>query len=96
MCRNRCVGVLIALSVMTFCCQRPADAQDKPNIVVIMGDDVGWMNVSAYGGDIMGVRTPNIDRIGREGIRFTSFYLSQAVLPDVQRLSPVSFPYVRA
>ena len=51
-----------------------AAAQSQPNILVIMGDDVGWMNVSAYGGDIMGVRTPNIDRIGREGIRFTSFY----------------------
>ena len=36
---------------------RPAGGK-KPNILVIMGDDVGWMNVSAYGGDIMGVRTP--------------------------------------
>lgn len=52
-----------------------AFAQDeKPNILVIMGDDVGWMNVSSYGGDIMGVSTPNIDRIGAEGIRLTSFY----------------------
>jgi arylsulfatase A-like enzyme len=32
-----------------------------------MADDVGWMNVSSYGGDMMGVQTPNIDRIGREG-----------------------------
>lgn len=48
--------------------------QQQPNIVVIMGDDVGWMNVSSYGGDIMGVRTPNIDRIGEEGLRLTSFY----------------------
>jgi len=51
-----------------------AQAADKPNILVIMADDVGWMNVSSYGGDIMGVKTPNIDRIGREGIRLTSFY----------------------
>jgi arylsulfatase A-like enzyme len=53
-----------------------AHAQDakQPNIVVIFGDDVGWMNVSSYGGDIMGVQTPNIDRIGREGLRLTSFY----------------------
>jgi arylsulfatase len=49
-----------------------AHAADKPNILVIMADDVGWMNVSAYGGDIMGVPTPNIDRIGREGLRLTS------------------------
>ncbi|WP_083223534.1 MULTISPECIES: arylsulfatase [unclassified Ensifer] len=53
-----------------------AQAQDaaKPNILVIMADDIGWMNVSSYGGDIMGVKTPNIDRIGEEGLRLTSFY----------------------
>ncbi len=54
----------------------PAAAQGPapPNILVIFGDDIGWMNVSAYGGDIMGVQTPHIDRIGREGLRLTSFY----------------------
>ena len=51
-----------------------ARAADQPNILVIMADDVGWMNVASYGGDIMGVKTPNIDRIGKEGIRLTSFY----------------------
>lgn len=51
-----------------------ATAQERPNILLIMGDDVGYSNVSCYGGDIMGVPTPNIDRIAREGIRFTSFY----------------------
>lgn len=49
-------------------------AQTKPNILVVFGDDVGFMNVSSFGGDIMGVQTPNIDRIGREGLRLTSFY----------------------
>jgi arylsulfatase len=52
----------------------PARAADPPNILIIMADDVGWMTVSSYGGDIMGVRTPNIDRIGKEGLRLTSFY----------------------
>ena len=52
----------------------PATAQTTPNVLVIFGDDIGWMNVSSYGGDIMGVQTPNIDRIGREGLRLTSFY----------------------
>jgi arylsulfatase len=53
-----------------------AFAQDvlKPNILVIFGDDIGWMNISAYGGDIMGVQTPNIDRLAKEGLRLTSFY----------------------
>ena len=42
-----------------------SSSKTQPNILVIMADDVGWMNVSSYGGDIMGVKTPNIDRIGR-------------------------------
>ena len=46
----------------------------KPNILVIWGDDIGWQNVSAYGLATMGYRTPNIDRIGREGIKFTDHY----------------------
>lgn len=52
----------------------PLCAQERPNILVIMADDVGYSNVSCFGGDIMGVTTPHIDRIAREGIRFTSFY----------------------
>jgi arylsulfatase len=49
-------------------------ADKKLNILVIFGDDIGYMNVSSFGGDIMGVQTPNIDRIGREGLRLTTFY----------------------
>jgi arylsulfatase len=49
-------------------------AQAKPNILVIFGDDIGWMNVSSYGSDGMGVSTPNIDRIGKEGLRLGAFY----------------------
>ena len=48
--------------------------QQKPNILVIWGDDIGWQNVSAYGMGTMGYTTPNIDRIGQEGIRFTDHY----------------------
>src|SRR6201982_2116983 len=46
----------------------------KPNILVIWGDDIGWQNVSAYGMGTMGYTTPNIDRVGAEGIRFTDHY----------------------
>jgi arylsulfatase len=51
---------------------------DKPNILFIMGDDIGWFNVSAYNMGIMGYRTPNIDRIGREGAVFTDWYGQQS------------------
>ena len=46
----------------------------KPNILVIWGDDIGWQNVSAYGMGTMGYTTPNIDRIGQDGIRFVDHY----------------------
>src|SRR5262249_3297294 len=50
----------------------------KPNILFIMGDDIGWFNVSAYNMGLMGYRTPNIDRIGREGAVFTDWYDQQS------------------
>ncbi|HSM06417.1 MAG TPA: arylsulfatase [Longimicrobiales bacterium] len=49
-------------------------AKKKPNILVIWGDDIGWQNLSAYGMGTMGYTTPNIDRIGHEGVRFTDHY----------------------
>lgn len=49
-------------------------SQDKPNILIIFPDDVGWSNVSAYGNGVMGYTTPNIDRIAKEGIMFTEHY----------------------
>jgi len=50
----------------------------RPNILFIMGDDIGWFNVSAYNMGVMGYRTPNIDRIGREGAVFTDWYGQQS------------------
>ncbi len=50
----------------------------KPNILVIFGDDIGITNVSAYSDGVMGYETPNIDRIGKEGIRFLQYYGEQS------------------
>ena len=50
----------------------------KPNIVVIMADDVGIWNISAYHRGMMGGRTPNIDRIAKEGALFTDYYAQQS------------------
>jgi arylsulfatase A-like enzyme len=50
----------------------------KPNILVIMGDDIGQTNVSAYSNGLMGYRTPNIDRIAHEGKIFTDYYAEQS------------------
>ena len=53
-------------------------AADKANILVIMGDDIGVHNISAYNHGIMGYRTPNIDRIAKEGALFTDYYAQQS------------------
>ena len=50
----------------------------KPNILVIFGDDIGQSNISAYTFGLMGYRTPNIDRIAREGMMFTDYYAEQS------------------
>jgi arylsulfatase A-like enzyme len=58
--------------------RHPAAAQQKPNILVIMADDIGYWNISAYNRGMMGYRTPNIDRIANEGAIFTDYYGQQS------------------
>jgi arylsulfatase len=58
--------------------QQTAAAANKPNILVIFGDDIGVANVSAYSLGLMGYRTPNIDRIAKEGMMFTDYYAEQS------------------
>jgi arylsulfatase A-like enzyme len=70
---KRIAIALFATNVMFVSSALAQDAK-KPNILVIWGDDIGWQNVSAYGMGTMGYTTPNIDRIGLEGIRFTDHY----------------------
>jgi arylsulfatase A-like enzyme len=57
---------------------RPASPGQRPNILVIFGDDIGLWNVSAYNRGMMGYRTPNIDRIAKEGAIFTDHYAQQS------------------
>ena len=56
----------------------PTPTGRRPNILVIFGDDIGQTNVSAYSFGLMGYRTPNIDRIAREGMMFTDYYAEQS------------------
>jgi len=56
----------------------PKQTAKKPNILFIMGDDIGWYNISAYNLGVMGYRTPNIDRIAKEGALFTDWYGQQS------------------
>lgn len=58
--------------------QSAAPSGKKPNILFIMADDIGWFNISAYNHGIMGYKTPNIDRIAKEGAMFTDWYGEQS------------------
>ena len=64
---------LVALTAGLFV--STAQAEDKkPNIVVVMGDDIGWFNIGAYHQGMMAGRTPNLDKLATEGMRFTDYY----------------------
>lgn len=63
---------LVATSVMAL--SATATAAEKPNILVIFGDDIGQTNISAYSAGVVGYKTPNIDRIAKEGMLFTDYY----------------------
>ena len=65
--------VLLALSFLAIT-QSGIAQNKKPNILVIFGDDIGQTNISAYGLGVVGYRTPNIDRIAKEGMMFTDYY----------------------
>jgi arylsulfatase A-like enzyme len=64
------VGIIF--STMLAGAARAADK--KPNIIFIMGDDIGWSNIGVYNQGIMSGRTPNLDRLATEGMRFTDYY----------------------
>ncbi len=79
------VGSLIAASFLISA--KPARAADdpatgsgqaRPNILVIFGDDIGQANISAFTKGLMGYRTPNIDRLAKEGLTFTDYYAEQS------------------
>ena len=64
--------------LLSFLAPITAFSQDKPNILVIFGDDVGIADISAYTDGLMGLSTPNIDRIGNEGAIFMHYYAEQS------------------
>src|SRR6195256_708054 len=72
-----CLGTLAALAC-AMATPASAQQQQKPNILVIMADDIGYWNISAYNRGQMGYRTPNIDRIANEGAILTDYYGQQS------------------
>ena len=66
--------LLVAIGIAVSGPAPTAEAADKPNIVVIMGDDIGMWNIGAYHRGLMAGRTPNLDKIAKEGMLFTDYY----------------------
>ena len=71
-----CVAMIMVIAILAA--GSLARAADKPNILVVWGDDVGQSNISAYTRGLVGYRTPNIDRIANEGMIFTDYYGEQS------------------
>jgi arylsulfatase A-like enzyme len=71
------VALLVALAVNTVSAQREPTNPSKPNVVLIITDDVGYGDFGSYGAP--DIKTPNVDRLAKEGVRFTDFYANGAV-----------------
>src|ERR1700719_3397362 len=76
--RNLSLGLLVLLAALMGAGVPASAQQPKPNILFIMGDDIGWMQPSIYHRGLMVGETPNIDRIGQEGAMFTDYYAEQS------------------
>src|SRR3974390_2501895 len=76
MCIGRNITSALALLGAAIFASVPASAQQgqKPNILVVMGDDIGMWNIGAYHRGLMAGRTPNLDKIAKEGMLFTDYY----------------------
>ena len=70
------VSLLAAVATLSFMAASAAGAAEdkKPNIVMIMGDDIGIWNIGAYHRGMMAGRTPNLDKLAKEGMLFTDYY----------------------
>ena len=71
-------GISLLMGVLSLALTGSILAQDKPNILIIWGDDIGISNISAYSRGLVGYQTPNIDRIAEEGMLFTDSYAQQS------------------
>ena len=69
-----CLTLAVIATLLGLAAPAARAQEKKPNIVVIMGDDVGWFNVGAYHRGIMSGKTPNLDKLASQGMTFTDYY----------------------
>ncbi|MEA3112072.1 MAG: hypothetical protein QOG58_1871, partial [Caballeronia sp.] len=75
--KRRILSALLVTTTLLPMLSMPSSAQTaarKPNIVVIMGDDIGMWNIGAYNRGMMAGRTPNLDKLAKQGMLFTDYY----------------------
>lgn len=80
---------LLIIALLCLAAGRAVAQQKKPNITMIMGDDIGWSNIGVYNHGIMAGRTPNLDRLAAESMRFTDYYAEASCTPAAPISSPV-------
>ena len=76
--RHAVAAMTLATPVLMPPAAQAQQQQQRPNIVIIWGDDIGQSNISAYSRGLMGYQTPNIDRVAKEGVMFTDYYAEQS------------------
>lgn len=91
-CFLKAAGVGVISFALSGCLERSAkdNSADRPNIVIIMADDMGYSDVGCYGGE---VNTPNIDKLAKNGIRFTQFYNTSRCCPTRASLLTGLYPH---
>ena len=72
------IGVIAALAAPALAPAQTAAAPKRPNVVIILGDDLGFADMGSFGGEI---NTPNLDSLAKEGVRFTNFYTHASCSP---------------
>ena len=78
--KTKFVKGMVVLGAALLCLSSAAYAQDKPNVILLITDDMGWGDPGSYGFD-RGVETPNLDRVAKEGMRFTNWYAEASCTP---------------
>ena len=76
--RHAIVAITLALPILMSAAAHAQQQPQRPNIVIVWGDDIGQSNLSAYSHGVMGYTTPNIDRVAREGVMLTDYYAEQS------------------
>jgi arylsulfatase len=86
----------LAVGIAPAAAAEKSGESGKPNIVVIMGDDIGMWNIGAYHRGLMAGTTPNLDKMAAEGMMFTDYYAEASCTAGAHSSLPVSFPFAPA